>query len=211
MSRWILIVVIAVAAFLVVQLAQREGDAGPEVVAPRSSPEAPALRAEPGGGIELESLTQTDPSAGAGAPPAAAETAAEPGPSGSGDLSPVTGSQPGNREEYFLDKYGHMGVKELEAALAQLEQGVLDQQNVLFEERFERGLYLVHRPGDPALPDWPTGPGGRRPVVESSTLTDPYTGNVEARISHLPFEEYPAFYELLAERDWLKKRAGSSQ
>ncbi|MDP6764192.1 MAG: hypothetical protein QF903_02250 [Planctomycetota bacterium] len=104
--------------------------------------------------------------------------------------------------------YEHLTPSALAEALAALEERVRAERVRLFDARFESGRTTVVYPGDPPpIPPQPD-PDGRLPLQEVRSVTDPASASSHAQIARLPLAEYPDFYALLAERDWLAARVG---
>jgi len=108
----------------------------------------------------------------------------------------------------FEDRHGHLTLGELRIALSQVEEVISEQQKILFEDRFSRGIYEVQVLGAPPISPHVPDARGRMPLQDTRTATDPATMQIEAHIATLPFDEFLDLYQLLDERDWLRQQIG---
>jgi hypothetical protein len=105
-------------------------------------------------------------------------------------------------------QYDHLERAGLQALLTDVQVKIAKQRKEHFKERLERGIYqiqFIDQP--PVLPPSPD-PRGRMPVQDVSVMTDPQTMTTQSNIVTLPFEEYPEFYDLLDEEQWLQDKIG---
>jgi hypothetical protein len=139
----------------------------------------------------------------------AADASAEPieGPAGLEDRSRVSRAD-------FSAAYAGWSEERLGQRLRELELSVQNDQDRLFKDRFERGLFETHDvdPQGQAEPDWdalaiqpPEGEVGRGRL---RFLDAPTSGERrrEYQFATLPRSEYGDFYRRLDERDWLRSR-----
>lgn len=104
----------------------------------------------------------------------------------------------------FQEQHKNLTREETMTLLNTLSQRLAEDRRALFDERFARGDFVVMRPGA-APPAIPMNAAGVSADTEGSTSTNA-TGTTEARLSWLPFDEYPDYYQSKANVDWLKQR-----
>ncbi len=109
----------------------------------------------------------------------------------------------------FAEKYADYTVEQLEEAQEALLAQVQQEGQVFLEDRYAAGLYTVvaddvPEDADPADPkfmvSFPGGIyGGGRTIITSDRRT-------ELQETHLPFAEYPHFYDLHDEWSWIVRK-----
>jgi hypothetical protein len=207
-----LILVALVFAAIAGYLTMRGGDEVVEPMQPDGVPTTNTTFTEPG---KLPDTPRTDPE---DQQVSAGETELDPAAADEGALSETDQRDPRTvlaeldlevLLQSFEDRHGHLTVNELRDSLTTVEKAIADQKKILFADRFDRGIYDVQVLGNPAISPPEADERGRLPLQNSRTSTDPTTMRMEAHIATLPIDEFPALYELLDERDWLRKRIGN--
>jgi len=198
----VLIPIAVVAAALALVLAVRflEPPDGGTAVGPPATRTTPATGPDrPAPGLRVPAVEP--PVESAAAPP---------------DIEQPAGLEDGSRAPHgdFSATYAGWSEGRLGERLRELELLVQNDQDRLFKDRFERGLYDIHDVDleGQAEPDWdalaiqpPEGEVGRGRL---RFLDAPPGGKQrrEYQFATLPRSEYADFYRRLDERDWLRAR-----
>jgi hypothetical protein len=206
--RRVLLLLVAAAALLAGWFLFRKSAAQPAAnAAPSATTEHAASDART---IVPVNLSATDPAPAGQVAPQSNSAQKPANPAGNGtpatkgaDLAAV-GSSTAPTGTTFQEQHKNLTREEAQTLLNTLSQRLAEDRRALFDERFARGDFVVIRPGA-APPLIPMNAAGISAETEGSTSTNP-TGTTEARLSWLPFDEYPDYYQSKANVDWLKQR-----